>query len=193
MENKYPSSSSDSIPGKAFTGVGNIIKLLPTGTVFLFQFLSPVVTNNGHCHYVNKVLTSILLAVCGFSCAFSSFTDSFKGSDGMTHYGVVTKKGLWPAPSSESVDLSSYRLRVGDFVHAFLSVAVFAVLALLDANTVDCFYPTFESKEKILLMALPPAVGAVSGTVFTLFPNKRHGIGYPYSRDDNDNSTTTRS
>ena len=99
----------------------------------------------------------------------------------MSHYGVATKNGLWPSPDSESVNLSAYKLRVGDFVHAFLSLIVFAVVALLDSNTVDCFYPSFESTEKLLLMVLPPVIGAISSTVFMMFPNKRHGIGYPSS------------
>ncbi|RVW55684.1 Protein DMP2 [Vitis vinifera] len=175
-------STQSSITDRTFTGVGNLIKLLPTGTVFLFQFLNPVLTNNGHCHTINKYLTGILLGVCGFSCCFSSFTDSYFGSDGMTHYGVATKNGLWPSSASESVNLSAYKLRVGDFVHAFLSLTVFAVVALLDSNTVDCFYPSFESTEKLLLMVLPPVIGAISSTVFMVFPNKRHGIGYPASQ-----------
>uniref|UniRef100_A0A6N2MW12 DUF679 domain membrane protein 2 n=1 Tax=Salix viminalis TaxID=40686 RepID=A0A6N2MW12_SALVM len=171
---------SSSLPQKTFSGVGNLIKLLPTGTVFLFQFLNPVVTNNGRCHAVNKYLSGILIGLCGFSCCFSCFTDSYKGSDGLTHYGIATMKGLWPS-SGSSVDLSSYKLRVGDFAHAFFSLIVFSVVSLLDSNTVECFYPSFESTEKVLLMVLPPVIGAVSGTVFMLFPNRRHGIGYPSS------------
>ncbi|KAJ6771057.1 PROTEIN DMP3 [Salix koriyanagi] len=83
---------SSSLPQKTFSGVGNLIKLLPTGTVFLFQFLNPVVTNNGSCHAVNKYLSGILIGLCGFSCCFSCFTDSYKGSDGLTHYGIATMK-----------------------------------------------------------------------------------------------------
>ncbi|KAK2995557.1 hypothetical protein RJ640_014954 [Escallonia rubra] len=174
------SSSTSSVKDKAFTGVGNLIKLLPTGTVFMFQFLNPVLTNNGKCHTVNKYLTSVLIGACGLSCCFSSFTDSYTDSKGNTHYGVATSKGLWPS-SKDSTDLSSYKLRIGDFVHAFLSVIVFLMVALLDSNTVDCFYPSFESSEKVLMMVLPPVIGAVSGSVFMIFPNNRHGIGYPSS------------
>ncbi|XP_043811315.1 protein DMP2 [Manihot esculenta] len=174
-------SSKKSIQDKTFAGVGNLIKLLPTGTVFLFQFLNPVFTNNGHCHTVNKYLSGFLIGICGFSCAFSCFTDSYIGSDGITHYGIATVKGLWPSTNAGSVDLSNYKLQFGDFVHALFSVIVFAVLSLLDSNTVECFYPSFESNEKVLLMVLPPVIGAISGTLFMLFPNKRHGIGYPSS------------
>ncbi|XVE65703.1 hypothetical protein DITRI_Ditri08aG0021000 [Diplodiscus trichospermus] len=173
-----------SISDQTFTGLGNLIRLLPTGTVFIFQFLNPVLTNNGHCSTVNKVFTSILIGLCGFSCAFSSFTDSYKGSDGLVRYGIATVNGLWPSPSSGSVDLSSYKLRVGDIVHAFFAVVVFAVLCLLDTNAVKCFYPSFESTEKALLMTLPPVIGAISGAVFVAFPNNRHGIGYPSTSTD---------
>jgi hypothetical protein len=181
-------TSTSTMSGKAFSGVGNLVKLLPTGTVFLFQFLSPVLTNSGHCNTVNKYLSGILLVVCGFNCAFTSFTDSYIGSDGQTHYGIVTTKGLWPSSASDSVDLSSYKLRFGDFVHASLSVIVFAVLGLLDSNIVSCFYPEFESSEKILMQVLPPIIGVVSGTVFMIFPSYRHGIGYPSSSDTNNTS-----
>ena len=97
-------------------------------------------------------------------------------------------KGLWPSSDSGSVNLSSYKLRIGDFVHAFFSVIVFAVLSLLDSNTVQCFYPSFESTEKALLMTLPPIIGALSGTVFMAFPNTCHGIGYPSSDSSNSSS-----
>ncbi|KAF8401595.1 hypothetical protein HHK36_012540 [Tetracentron sinense] len=178
---KYLRSTQQTISDKTFTALGNLIKLLPSGTVFMFQFLNPVLTNNGQCHNINKYLTGTLIGLCGFSCCFSSFTDSYSGSDGMTHYGVATKEGLWPSSDSVGSNLSEYKLRVGDFVHAFLSLIVFAVVALLDPNTVECFYPSFESSRKIFLMVLPPIIGAASSLVFMIFPNKRHGIGYPPS------------
>ncbi|XP_057957161.1 protein DMP2-like [Malania oleifera] len=180
-----PSSSTSqkkSYSDMTFSGIGNLIKLLPTGTVFAFQFLNPVLSNNGQCHTVNKVLTSVFVGLCGLSCFFSSFTDSYTGSDGATHYGIATMKGLWPSPDSgKSVDLSQYKLQMGDFVHALFSVVVFAALALLDPNTVDCFYPSFESTQKALMMSLPPVIGVVASAVFAMFPSRRHGIGYPSS------------
>jgi len=95
-------------------------------------------------------------------------------------------KGLWP--DSSSVDLSSKRLRVGDFVHAFFSLIVFSVISLLDANTVNCFYPGFGSAGKIFLMVLPPVIGVISGAVFTVFPSRRHGIGNPSDHSEDDAS-----
>ncbi|KAL6293283.1 hypothetical protein ACE6H2_001425 [Prunus campanulata] len=181
MGNSTSSSSKKTIKDRTLTGAGNLIKVLPTGTVFLFQFLNPVLTNNGHCAVINKTLSAILIAISGFSCFFASFTDSYTGSDGKTHYGVATAKGLWPSTNSNSVDLSAYKLRFGDFVHAFFSLIVFAVVSLLDANSVRCFYPGFQSSEKVLLQALPAVIGAVASAIFVVFPYSRHGIGYPSS------------
>lgn len=145
----------------------------------MFQYLNPLLTNNGSCDRpVGKYSSGFLVAACSFSCCFASFTDSYVGGDGVTRYGIATRVGLWPASSSR--DLSSYRLRVGDFVHAFCALVVFAVVVLLDPNCVRCYYPSFESTQKVLLMVLPPVVGAGTGAIFVFFPNKRHGIGYPH-------------
>ncbi|KAI3443175.1 uncharacterized protein J3R85_000075 [Psidium guajava] len=186
------SSTTSSSTSSAYTGLGNIIKLLPSGTVFLFQFLNPLLTNNGQCHTYNKYLSAILIAVCGLSCCIASFTDSYKGSDGSTHYGITTTKGIWPS-SSSSNSLSGYKLRFSDFVHAFLSVIIFMVLALLDTNTVRCFYPSFETTEKTLIMVLPTVIGSISSTVFTLFPSTRNGVGYPSSDATTTSGTSTTS
>ncbi|PIA39370.1 hypothetical protein AQUCO_02600080v1 [Aquilegia coerulea] len=168
---------------KTLTSLGDLIKLLPTGTFFLFIFLNPVLTNNGKCNTVNRYLSGILIIVCGFFCCFSWFTDSYVDSEGVTEYGIVTKKGFFVLSDSgtKSVNSSRYKLRLGDFVHALLSVLVFAMVALLDPNTVKCFYPSFGSEQKVLLMVLPPVVGTIFSFVFVMFPNKRHGIGYASS------------
>ncbi|KAL0414672.1 UNVERIFIED_CONTAM: protein DMP2 [Sesamum radiatum] len=151
-----PTTPTRTITQATLNGLANLIKLLPTGTVFLFQFLNPVLTNNGHCDVVNKYLSGVLIAVSAFSCGFASFTDSYTDSQGNIHYGIVTNKGLWP--SSPTQDLSSYRLQLGDFVHAFFALIVFAVVALLGPWT-------FSLLSK-LLMALPPAIGAASSVIF---------------------------
>lgn len=183
-------TSTKTVTQTALTGLANLIKLLPTGTVFLYQFLNPLLTNNGQCHTIHKYLSSILIALCGLSCCFASLTDSYKDSQGNTHYGIVTSKGLWLSSSSQ-LDLSSYKLRFTDFVHGFFSLIVFSVMALLDPNTVACFYPSFESTKKILLMVLPPVIGAVSGSIFVMFPNTRNGVGYPSSQTSASSSTSS--
>ncbi|XP_051126056.1 protein DMP2-like, partial [Andrographis paniculata] len=143
------------------------------GTVFLFQYLLPVLTSNGECHVVHKYLSELLAVACGLSCFVSLFTDSYVNSQG--DIGIVTTKGLWPG--SDSKDLSSRRLRFGDIAHAILALSVFAVVALLHPDVVDCFYSDFKLKQKALLMAMPPVI--VSGFVFVLFPNTRRGIRHP--------------
>ncbi|KAE9602138.1 hypothetical protein Lal_00049732 [Lupinus albus] len=173
------------------SAVGDLIKLLPTGTFFLFQFLNPIATNTGQCNTINKYLTTILFFACAFKCFFASFTDSYTGTDKKRHYGIVTTKGLYPSPPN--TDLSNYNLKFSDFVHAVLSLVVFAVLALLDTNTVRCFYPDFESTQKQLLQVLPPAIGVVIGGVFIIFPNTGHGIGYPTSSDSNEDISSKSS
>ncbi|KAG2317460.1 hypothetical protein Bca52824_020582 [Brassica carinata] len=170
--------SSESMANKSLTGLESLIKLLPTGTLFIYLLLNPVLTNDGECSTANKVLSSILVALCSFSCVFSCFTDSFKGTDGSRKYGIVTKKGLWTYADPGSVDLSKYKLMIADFVHAGFVVAVFGTLVLLDANTASCFYPRFRETQKTLVMALPPAVGVASAAIFAIFPSKRNGIGY---------------
>ena len=149
------------IKDNTLSGLGKVNRLLPSGTVFLYQFLSPVLSNNGHCTTtIYKYLAAILVAVCGLSCFFSSFTDSYVGDDGKTHY-VVPSKDL-----------------LEDFVHGLFALTVFGVLVLLDHKTVGCFYPMSATLENTLLKVLPPTVGVVAGVLFMFFPTNRHGIGY---------------
>ncbi|KAF0895167.1 hypothetical protein E2562_006868 [Oryza meyeriana var. granulata] len=168
-----------------FKGIGDVLKLLPTATVILYEVLTPIVTNTGDCHLANKIITPVLLVLCAFFCAFSAFTDSYVGADGKVRYGLVTARGLMPFGGGDDEgaggrDFSKYRLRFGDFVHAFFSVTVFAAVALLaDANTVSCFYPSLKDQQKKVVMALPVVVGALASVVFVVFPSTRHGIGYP--------------
>jgi Protein of unknown function (DUF679) len=81
-----------------------------------------------------------------------------------------------------SMKTASYKLRMGDFVHAFFTTFVFASVAMLDKNTVECFYPAFLNYQDTLLKVLPTVVGGMASTVFMLFPDHRHGIGYPPSK-----------
>ena len=168
-----------------FKSIGDVLKLLPTATVVVYQVLNPIVTNAGACHVGYKIATGILIGLCGFFCAFSTFTDSYVGADGKVKYGLVTPRGLLPfaesgAAAAGGTNFSKYRLRFSDFVHAAFAVAVFAAVALLaDANTVASFYPSLKEQQKKVVMALPIVVGAVSGVFFIVFPSRRHGIGYP--------------
>ncbi|GMH08335.1 hypothetical protein Nepgr_010175 [Nepenthes gracilis] len=165
--------------GSSASGLGSLLKHLPTGTVFAYEFLSPVLSNNGSCSHFNKILTAVLIGCCGLTCALSCFTDSY--TDGKkTYYGVATTKGLWTSSSKEKRNDPRYKLGPGDFVHAMLSAMVFAVVAVLDSNTVACYFPVaLRSSENTFVASLPVVVGSVASLVFTFFPSKRHGIGYP--------------
>ncbi|PUZ73203.1 hypothetical protein GQ55_2G455700 [Panicum hallii var. hallii] len=164
-----------------FKSIGDVLKLLPTATVIVYEVLNPIVTNTGACRVGYKIATGILLGLCGFFCV---------GADGKVKYGLVTPRGLLPFADSGAAagggrDFSRYRLRFSDFVHAAFAVAVFAAVALLaDANTVACFYPSLKEQQKKVVMALPVVVGAVAGVVFIVFPSTRHGIGYPPSKPE---------
>ena len=169
-------------PSKAFQGLGDLVRLLPTGTVFIFQFLNPFITNNGVCKTSDKVLSVVLTALLGFLCAFTCFTDSYAVGD-KVYQGIVTFTGLasFGDPNPELRDFSKYRIKANDFVHAFFSLLVFGILSLLDPNTVSCLYPSFKGGQKLLLV-LPVFVGGASSIAFLLFPTKRHGVGYPPSK-----------
>ncbi|KAJ4957340.1 hypothetical protein NE237_014123 [Protea cynaroides] len=182
IESKNQSSTSGkNLTNKAVQKMGYLIKLLPTGTVFFFRFLNPLFTHNGQCHTVNKVFTGILIVNCAFSCFITTFIDSYVGSDGLVHYGIATIAGLWPSPASELVDLKKFKIRIGDFVVAFCSQIVFAVVSLLDADTIQCYYPSLETNQNLFVMLLPPVVGILASAVFFYFGRKRNGIGYPAS------------
>ncbi|XP_059445607.1 protein DMP2-like [Corylus avellana] len=169
--------------------VGNLIKLLPTGTVFLYLFLSPVLSNNGYCNTINKNLTAILVGLCGLSCFFSTFTHSYVGDDSKRHYGIATCKGLWPSPESKTVDVPRYKLLFADFVHAFFAVIVSGALVPLDGNTLGCLLLSGVSVQREDFA--PDAAACccvVSGVVF-FFSIKGHGIGYPASESSKDSNS----
>ncbi|KAJ3669258.1 hypothetical protein LUZ60_011208 [Juncus effusus] len=167
--------------------MGNLIKLLPSGTVFMYQFVDPLLTNCGNCSSLNKFLTGALLILCGLSCSFSTFTDSIVENN-KVYYGLATRKGMWLFAGSTSTDLSKYKLKFADFVHAALSLVIFATVALLNSNTILCYYSSLKSEHKTTLMALPVVVGSIASFVFAVFPCTRHGIGYPRSNTSDESS-----
>ena len=165
--------------------LGDVIKVLPTGTVFLFQFFSPILSNHGQCHSYNKYLTAFLVGCCGLFCVFSTFTDSCVDvrDKKKIYYGFVTPKGgLWTLPGTERpperVKRVPDKIGFADFVHAILAVKVFGAVVLLDTNTVKCFYPVTESTQKTLFSVVPAVVGAVCSVLIPLYPCMRRGIGY---------------
>ncbi|GFP82688.1 hypothetical protein PHJA_000411900 [Phtheirospermum japonicum] len=179
-----PSQPAQSVLSQALQSSAHLANLLPTGTLLTFQLLTPIFTNNGSCDSATRPLTLILLAMLAVSCFLASFTDSIKASDGQVYYGFATRKGLWLFDNNVPPrDLSKYRLSFIDFVHAVMSVLVFVAVALRDKNVVGCLYPEPGTEAREVLDILPVGVGFVSGSLFIMFPTRRHGIGYPVTRD----------
>lgn len=171
---------------QTFESTSHLANLLPTGTVIAFKLLSPILSTGGDCDPTTRFMTMSLVAVCALSCFLQCFTDSFKDDNGIVRYGFATVHGLWvidgstilPAPVAEN-----YRLHFIDFLHAFTSVLVFAVIALFDKNVVNCFYPSPSKETNEVLTSLPIGIGVLCSMVFVTFPSNRRGIGFPVSPD----------
>lgn len=179
-----PPSLSQRAISQTLTTTANLANLLPTGTLLAFQLLTPIFTNNGACDNATRPMTLFLLLLLAVSCLLASFTDSVKSSDGQVYYGLATTKGLflfdYPDPSGVGLpDLSKYKIRFIDGVHAVLSVLVFGAFALRDKNVLTCFYPTPDREIQEVLNILPVGVGLICSLLFMVFPTRRHGIGYP--------------
>ncbi|KAG8365510.1 hypothetical protein BUALT_Bualt18G0112500 [Buddleja alternifolia] len=167
---------------QTFQSTAHLANLLPTGSVLTFQLLSPIFSNNGTCDSIAKFMTGMLVALCGFSCILLSFTDSFKDQNGNICYGFATFKGLWVIDGSANLTAemaTKYKLKFIDFLHALMSMLVFAAVALFDENVVNCFYPTPSDGMKEILTAVPVGIGVICSMLFVVFPTKRHGIGFP--------------
>ncbi|KAE7995277.1 hypothetical protein FH972_000095 [Carpinus fangiana] len=111
--------------------------------------------------------------------------DSFRDGKGKVRHGLATFRGLWVVDGLplDAEEAAKYRLRLVDFFHAFMSVLVFAAVALFDQNVVKCFYPTPSGEAKDFLVAFPTGIGVACSLLFAAFPSKRHGIGFPLSRN----------
>jgi hypothetical protein len=115
-----------------------------TGSVLAFQLLSPIFTNVGSCDSVSKWMAVALVTLCGASCFLLSFTDSFRDIKGNIIYGFATFKGLWVIDGSTELPphvSAKYSIRFIDFMHAVMSILVFAAISLFDQNAVNCFFP----------------------------------------------------
>jgi hypothetical protein len=170
---------------KTFKISAHMANLLPTGTGLAFQIMSPVFTHQGQCHTTTSKFMSLgLLGVCCFSCFLLCFSDSFRDGSGKVRHGLATFRGLWVIDGLplDAEEAAKYRLRLVDFFHAFMSVLVFAAVALSDQKVVKCFYPTLSGEAKDFLVALPTGIGVACSLLFAAFPSKRHGIGFPLSR-----------
>ncbi|CAO2836784.1 unnamed protein product [Amaranthus hypochondriacus] len=183
---------------KTLAGAASLANLLPTGTVLIFQALTPTLSQTGSCHTISKYLTIALIIICALTCFLSSFTDSFVGPTGKLFYGIATPNGLYVINAirweddeqeirREAKDMNKFSVKFIDFVHAFLSLVVFLVFAINDPYVFKCFLGNLEDNQWIntLILNLPLGVGALSSFLFVLFPTNRRGIGYADHKDSN--------
>ena len=173
---------------KTFKMSAHLSNLLPTGSVLAFQILSPVFTHEGKClSFVSRAMTLVLLGLCGASCFLLCLTDSFRDERGKVRYGLATPRGLWVidggAVTIAPNEAAKYCLQPVDFFHALLSIVVFAAVTLFDQNVVKCFYPMPSDEATEILTTLPIGIGVICCLLFVAFPTKRHGIGFPLSRN----------
>ncbi|CAN0853200.1 Protein DMP4 [Linum grandiflorum] len=191
LQQEVPNTETKTMVQRAisqtFQSTAHLANLLPTGTVLAFHLLSPVFSNQGECDPVSRSMTAVLVAMCGLSCILSSFTDSFTDKDGCVCYGFATVNGLWVIDGTGTLPrelAGKYSLRFMDFVHGFMSLLVFAAVALFDQNVVSCFYPAPSRECQEILTAVPVGIGVVCSMLFVVFPTKRHGIGFPLSANN---------
>lgn len=171
---------------KTLSSASDIVKLLPTGTVLVFHALAPSFSNHGSCGPANRYLTISLIGVCAVSCVLHSFTDSLVSKDGKLYYGVAMPRGFYPFNFEGTVeeirakfgDLPRMKIRVLDFVHAFVSAVLFIVVALGNAGIQNCLFPGVGSDVRQVLASLPVGLGFVSSMMFMIFPTMRKSIGY---------------
>lgn len=75
-------------------------------------------------------------------------------------------------------ELSKFRIRWIDFVHAFVSLFVFLIFAISDTDVQSCFFPEAGGNMDAMVMNLPLGAGVFSSFLFMIFPTTRRGIGY---------------
>lgn len=157
-----------------------LANFLPTGTLLTFEMVLPSIYANGECSPVKTHMIYALLALCGLSCFFFHFTDSFKGPDGKVYYGFVTPRGLAVFKSGLGVDVprdDKFRVGLSDFVHAMMSVLVFAAIAFSDYRVTGCVFPGHAKDLDEVMKSFPLMIGIVCSGLFLVFPTTRYGIG----------------
>ncbi|XP_004505628.1 protein DMP7-like [Cicer arietinum] len=184
---KIPKTTTQKTIRKTFKGTAYLANLLPTGTVLIFQTLSPALTHKGQCHTItSKIMTIGLLTFCSISCFLLSFTDSIRDERGKVRYGVATLNGIWVMDGSiklQGEEANKYKLRFLDLFHACGSILVFGAIALFDQSVVTCLAPNPSEEAKELLAVVPIGIGILCSVLFLAFPTQRHGIGFPLSRN----------
>ncbi|KAH7282822.1 hypothetical protein KP509_35G048900 [Ceratopteris richardii] len=165
---------------RTIQSIGQLSNFLPTGTALVFQFILPIVSENGQCpSTADIVMTATILGLLAILCFFMSFTDTYIAPDGSRYYGVATPHGLWipDGPHLDASTATSYKLCFADFVRGFLSIVVFIASSLFDPDVMGCFHCIVLPPS--LQLSLPISVAFFASLILCVFPSKRHGFDYP--------------
>ncbi|XP_073306592.1 protein DMP7-like [Primulina huaijiensis] len=161
------------------SGTARLNVLLPTATILAFTIFAPLLTNDGKCTTLDRWLMGFFLAFSAASCVFFSFTDSFRSATGRLYYGVATFGGIrtFGGGHIRPCVPSDFRLRWGDMFHATLAPFAFLAFALFHSDVLSCYHLALPRK---FVNIVPLVVGFVTSVLFSLFPSRRRGIGYPF-------------
>ncbi|PUZ36320.1 hypothetical protein GQ55_9G028800 [Panicum hallii var. hallii] len=182
-------TSSVSTDEWVLSASANLLQLLPTGSVMVFQTLSPSLTNQGECHPSNWWLSLGLVLFLTFFCFFSSFTDSFF-YDRKLYYGMATPWRLFlfnlnlshrerkQFANLHRDELEELRLRWDDYLHAVVTAVVFVALAFSDIGIQNCFFPHAGFDAKQWLKNMPLVVATLSSLLLMLCQTRRNNVDF---------------
>jgi len=162
-------------------GTARLNVLLPTATILAFAIFAPLLTDDGKCTRLNRILTAAFVVLCAASCVFFTLTDSFRSASGRLRYGVATPTGIRTFCGGHRRkgprEPERYRLRWSDLFHTTLALVAFVTFAASHHDVVLCYYPGVPRK---VVNTVPLVIGFVVSLLFVLFPSRRRGIGYPF-------------
>lgn len=163
-------------------GTARLNVLLPTATILAFAIFAPLLTDDGKCTRLNRILTAAFVVLCAASCVFFTLTDSFRSASGRLRYGVATPSGIRTFCGGGHRrkgprEPERYRLRWSDLFHTALALVAFVTFAASHHDIVLCYYPGVPRK---VVNTVPLVIGFVVSLLFVMFPSKRRGVGYPF-------------
>ncbi|KAG2620852.1 hypothetical protein PVAP13_3NG197300 [Panicum virgatum] len=180
---------TSSVPERVLSVSANLLHLLPTGAVMVFQTLVPSFTNKGECqHRSNWWLSLCLVVILAFVCLISAFTDSFFDG-GKLYYGIATPWRLFifnmnhlSHPERKQLAnrhrLKARHLRWNDCLRGVVTAGVFVALAFNDLAIQNCFFPHPGFDAKQILKNMPLLVSVLSGSLLLPCQTRRNNIDF---------------
>ncbi|KAJ7548732.1 hypothetical protein O6H91_07G024400 [Diphasiastrum complanatum] len=161
----------------ALRNVVHLFNRMPTGTLLAYNILQSASADNASCDIFTKLKTGSLLGFWGMASFILAFTDSYRAPNGDVYFGLATPTGMWtPQIRLSPKESAPYKITAVDFVHATLSVLVFAVSSVSSDDVVYCFFPYLP---QIIVKSSPALTSLISALIFIFYPSNRHGINYP--------------